>query len=250
MTKLTVDRKNLLDYLTSFGKGVTDVRMSCAGNRLTVEVGFATYYLRKQLVGATIEDEGIIHIALLEKAIAFLKASKQDSVTLRQTAETKPLHMEAGGNKLQLPSTDDITTAAKTVVVRALLEKASAQGWSKFADDELSVHATLKTKDLISLAGMKGLLAKDSMYKMRIHCGEGEFGIVAGKAATGRLFTTLPALDTDGPNATVQTHFGEWLPTCLQFLDDGETRLHMGDDTLVIFEQQNTLLMIFNESDI
>ena len=171
MTKVVIDRKSLLDFLTSFGKGVTDVRMSCAGNRLTVEVGFATYYLRKQLVGVTIEDEGIIHIALLEKAIAFLKASKQDSVTLRQTAETKPLHLEAGGNKLQLPSTDDITSAAKTVVVRALLEKASAQGWSKFADDELSVHATLKTKDLISLAGMKGLLAKDSMYKMRIHCG-------------------------------------------------------------------------------
>lgn len=250
MTKVTINRKDLLDFLSSFGKGVTDVRMSCAGNRLTVEVGFSTYYLRKQLVGASVEEEGFIHIALLEKATAFLKASKQTSVTLRQSSETKPLHMEAGGNKLQLPSTDDITSAAKTVAVRALLEKSSANGWSSFAEDELSVHATLKTKDLTSLAGMKGLLANDSLYKMRIHCGEGEFGIVAGKAATGRLFTTLPALDSDGPNATVETHFGDWLPTCLQFLDDGEARLHMGDDTLVIFEQQNTLLMIINESDV
>jgi len=48
----------------------------------------------------------------------------------------------------------------------------------------------------------------------------------------------------------VQTHFGEWLPTCLQYLDDGEARLYMGDDTLAIFEQQNTLLMIVNESDV
>ena len=250
MTKIRIDRKALLDFLTSFGKGVTDVRMSCVGNRLTVEVGFSSYYLRKQVVGVTVEEEGIIHIALLEKAIAFLKASKQDNVTLRQVKETKPLHIEAGGNKLQIPSTDDITSAAKTVVVRKMLEKASEQGWSTFAGDELNVHATLKTKDLISLAGMKGLLAKDSLYKMRIHCGEGEFGIVAGKAATGRLFTTLPALDSDGPNATIQSHFGEWLPTCLQFLDDGNARLHMGDGTLVIFEQQNTLLMIVNESDI
>ena len=120
MTKVTIDRKDLLDFLSSFGKGVTDVRMSCAGNRLTVEVGFSTYYLRKQLVGASVEEEGFIHIALLEKATAFLKASKQTSVTLRQSSETKPLHMEAGGNKLQLPSTDDITSAAKTVAVRAL----------------------------------------------------------------------------------------------------------------------------------
>ena len=55
MTKVEIGRKDLLDFLTSFGKGVTDVRMSCAGNRLTVEVGFATYYLRKQITGATVE---------------------------------------------------------------------------------------------------------------------------------------------------------------------------------------------------
>ena len=145
--------------------------------------------------------------------------------------------MEAGGNKLQLPSTDDITSAAKTVVVRALLGNVSAQGWSKFADDELSVHATLKTKDLISLAGMKGLLAKDSMYKMRIHCGEGEFGIVAGKAATGRRLP--PYLQRHGwPECHCADALRWWLPTCLRYLDDGEARLYMGDDTLVIFEQQ------------
>jgi hypothetical protein len=36
----------------------------------------------------------------------------------------------------------------------------------------------------------------------------------------------------------------------LKYLDDGKARLHMGDSTLVIFEQQNTLLMIVNESDV
>tara|TARA_R100001163_G_scaffold65802_1_gene65028 strand:+ start:7230 stop:7982 length:753 start_codon:yes stop_codon:yes gene_type:complete len=250
MTKITVARKDLLDYLSFFGKGVTDVRMSCSGNRITVEVGFANYYLRKQLLGVTVHDEGIIHIALLEKAIAFLKASKQENVTLRQTAETKPLHIETGGNKLQLPSTDDIISAAKTVVIRNLLEKSSANGWGSFAGDELNVHGDVRTKDLIALAGMKGVLNKDSLYKLRVHCGEGEFGIVAGKAASGRLFTVLPFTDNDGPNATVETHFGDWLPLCLKYLDDGKARLHMGDSTLVIFEQQNTLLMIVNESDV
>ena len=55
MTKIRIDRKELLDFLTSFGKGVTDVRMSCVGNRLTVEVGFSSYYLRKQVVGVTVD---------------------------------------------------------------------------------------------------------------------------------------------------------------------------------------------------
>ena len=250
MTKITVERKDLLTFLTSFGKGVTDARMSCSGNRLTIEVGFANYYLRKQMTGATVDEEGFIHIALLEKAIAYLKASKQDKVSLRQAAETKPLHIEAGGNKLQLPSTDDILSAAKTVVVRKLLENSSSSGWSSFAGDELNVHGDVMTTDLISLAGMKGVLAKDSQFKLRAHCGEGEFGIVAGKAATGRLFTTLPFMDNDGPSATISTHFGDWLPVCLQYLDIGKARVHMGDETLVIFEQKNTLLMIVNESDV
>ena len=93
---------------------------------------------------------------------------------------------------------------------------------------------------LILLAGMKGLLAKDSMHKMRIHCGEGEFGIVAGQGRCHQCpFTTLPALDTDGPKLPCRRTPGEWLPTCLQHFDDGEARLHMGDDTLTIFEQQN-----------
>ena len=76
MCKISVDRKELLTFLSSFGKGVTDVRMSCAGNRITIEVGFANYYLRKHITGVTIVDEGFIHIAMLEKAIGFLKASK------------------------------------------------------------------------------------------------------------------------------------------------------------------------------
>ena len=50
------------------------------------------------------------------------------------------------------------------------------------------------TKDLISFANMRGILAKDTDFKLRIHCGEEEIGIVAGKAASGRLFTTIPAM--------------------------------------------------------
>ena len=249
MCKINVDRKELLAFLSSFGKGVTDVRMSCAGNRITVEVGFAHYYLRKHITGVSVLDEGFIHIAMLEKAIAFLKASKQDEVTLRQTTPVKPLHIEAGGNKLQIPSTDDILSASKTVVIRKMLEACSSVGWSDFSGATLNVHANVETKDLISLAGMKGLVAADSQFKLRIHCGENDLGIVAGKASTGRLFTTLPVTDADGPNATVETYFGDWLPKCLQYLDEGDARLHMGDGEPVIFEQDNTLLLIINESD-
>ena len=248
MTKITVKRKEFMSFLSSFGKGIPDLRINCAGGRLTVEVAYAWYYLRKQFV-TDVNEEGVIHIADLDKVLLFLKSSNQDEITLRQTQETKPLYLEGGGNKLQLPSTDDIESASKTVVIRKLIKESQESGWSSFGHASLSTHASLATKDLISLAGMRGLVSKDTQFNLRIHCGENEMGIVAGKAVSGRLFTTLPVWDSDGPAATVESYFSEKLPMCLQFLDDEDARMHMGKSTCVIFEQDNTLLMIVDESD-
>ena len=250
MTKLTVNRTDFLGFLNSFTKGMQDLRLQCAGARIVVEVGFSQYYLRKNFLGANIEEEGVIHIALLDKMVRFLKASKQDLVYLRQLTPVKPLHIEAGANKLQIPSTDDITSASKTVVMGDLASKCAKSGWTKFYKAELIAHGTIPdTKDLVALAGMKGLIADSSQYKLRVHCGENELGIVAGKAASGRLFTSLPIRDTDGPCKTIQSFFGEWLPTCLQYLDNESARFHIGDGTLVVFEQRNTLLMIIDEGE-
>ena len=201
-----------MTFLTSFGKGIPDLRINCAGGRLTVEVAYAWYYLRKQFL-TDVNEEGTLHIADLEKVLLFLKSSNQDEITLRQTQETKPLYLEGGGNKLQLPSTDDIESASKTVVIRKLIKESQESGWSSFGHASLSTHASVATKDLIS------------------------------------LFTTLPVWDSDGPAATVESYFSEKLPMCLQFLDDEDARMHMGKSTCVIFEQDNTLLMIVDESD-
>lgn len=248
MTKITVKRKEFLGFLSSFGKGIPDLRIDCAGGRLTVEIAYAWYYLRKQFL-ADVNTEGVLHIADLDKLLLFLKSSKQDEVVIRQTAPTKPLYIEGGGNKLQLPSTDDIESATKTVVIRKLIKECQESGWSKFGKISLSTHASIATKDLISLAGMRGLVSKDTQFKLRIHCGENEMGIVAGKATSGRLFTTLPVWDSDGPATTVESFFSEKMPMCLQFLDEEDARMHMGKSTCVIFEQTNTLLMIVDEGD-
>lgn len=250
MTKISVNRTDFLGFLNSFAKGMQDLRLQCAGARIVVEVGFAQYYLRKNFLGASIEEDGILHIALLDKMIKFLKASKQDIVHLRQVTPVKPLHIEAGANKLQIPSTDDIVSASKTVVMNNLITKCADSGWTMFYKKELIAHGTIiDTKDLVALAGMKGLIADTAQYKLRVHCGENELGIVAGKAASGRLFTALPISDTEGPSATVQSFFGDWLPTCLQYLDDTQARFHIGENTMIIFEQQNTLLMIIDEGE-
>jgi hypothetical protein len=249
MTKITVNKSEFLSFLSVFTKGVPDLRLDCAGSRVTVEVAYASFYLRKYFLSVQVIEEGAIHIADLEKALKFMKATKEDNVTLRQVDTHKPLHIEAGGNKLQLPSTNDIESAIKAVVIRSLLKKCQEGGWAKFGNSNLSTHSSLMTKDLISFANMRGILAKDTDFKLRIHCGEEEVGIVAGKAASGRLFTTLPVWDTDGPATTVDSMFSDALPTCLNYLDDGEARMHMGRGTIVIFEQVTTLLMVVDVGD-
>ena len=58
-----------MSFLTSFGKGIPDLRINCAGGRLTVEVAYAWYYLRKQFV-TDVNEEGVLHIADLEKVLS------------------------------------------------------------------------------------------------------------------------------------------------------------------------------------
>jgi len=250
MTKITVNKSEFLSFLSVFTKGLPDLRIEVSGTRLIVEVAYASFYLRKYFVSPNpYAEDGALHIADLEKAIKFIKATKEDTITLRQIDTHKPLHIDAGGNKLQLPSTDDIESASKCVYIRGLLAESQEGGWSEFGTDRLSTHATMMTKDLLSFANMRGLLGKDTDFKLRIHCGEEEIGIVAGKAASGRLFTTIPATDTDGPATTVDSMFSDALPTCLNYLDDGEARMHMGRNTIVIFEQVTTLLMVVDVGD-
>jgi len=246
MTKVSVSKKELQKFLLSFGKGLPDVRLSCSGARITAEIAYASFYLRKSItvIKDAIIDEGVLHIADLQKLLKFIKAAKSDFIVLRQVDVNKPLHAVSGGNKLQLPSTNDLESASKVPVIRKLLAKGVDSGWETMGNIKFSAHGTIDATDLTALADMRTLVSKESTFRMRVHAGESEFGIVAGKAASGRLFTTLPITNAEGPNATVQSHFGEWLPSCLEYLDETPVRVHMGESTLAVFEQTNTLLMV------
>lgn len=250
MTKITVLRRDLIKFL-SFTKGIPDLRIDCEGARLTTEVAYAWYYLKKTMMvpPAAIEESGTIHIANLEKFNQFLKASKSDFVTIRQVAITKPLHVVGGANKYQIPSTDDIESAAKVPAVRNLLAEGWETGWHKMGDITFDAHGTVDATDLTSLADMRTLVSKESSFRLRLHAGESELGLVAGKAINGRLFTTLPITNAIGPNSTIQSNYGEWLWGCLQYLDEDDVRVHLAEDSFAVFEQPNTLLMVVDLSE-
>lgn len=43
MTKITVNKSEFLSFLSVFTKGVPDLRLDCAGSRVTVEVAYASF---------------------------------------------------------------------------------------------------------------------------------------------------------------------------------------------------------------
>ena len=247
MTKIEIERKVLFDFLNSIGKDIPDLVIACAGVRVSAEIAYASYYMRKAITCTNISEQGTFYISDLDKVLKFLKASKQDVVTVRQTSPTKPIHFVAGANKLQLPSTDDIESNNKVPIVRKILAECSKDKFTKIGKHDLIAHLTVSdTKDLKSLAGMRTLVSGDSLFRLRVHCGENELGIVAGATKSGRLFTSLPVSDCDGPNATVESNFGEWLPKQLQYLEDGDVRIYMGNNSPVIFDQANTRILLTN----
>jgi len=247
MTRIDIKRKDLLDFVSNIGKDIPDLVIACAGVRISAEIAYASYYLRKTMLCSLIKEEGTFYISNLEKVTKFLKASKQEIVTVRQTSPTKPIHFVAGANKLQLPSTDDIESNIKVPIVRKIMAECSKSKYTKIGKHNLTAHVTVDdTKDLKSLAGMRTLVSGDSLFRLRVHCGENELGIVAGAVKSGRLFTSLPLSACDGPNATVESNFGEWLPKQLQYLDDGTVTLHMGDNAPALFVQDKTQILLTN----
>ena len=86
MTKVSVSKKELQKFLLSFGKGLPDVRLSCSGARITAEIAYASFYLRKSLtvIKDAITEEGVLHIADLQKLLKFIKAEKSDFIVLCQ----------------------------------------------------------------------------------------------------------------------------------------------------------------------
>jgi len=229
----------------AFTKDIPDLRLVCAGVRITAEVAYSSYYLKKTLTVTpeTIIDDGTIHIVNLDKFKQFLKASKNDYITIRQIAVTKPLHVTGGANKFQIPSSDDIESATKVPYMNTLISKSEESGWTNFSSEVLTHHVLIESTDLKSLADMKSLVAKESSFKIKI---TPEFwGLIAGQTINGKLSTNLPIKEiSDEVENTIDSNFGVWLPNCLQYLDDDDVTVHMGQNTLAVFAQPNTLLMV------
>ena len=231
MTEIQVKRTEFLRFLTSFGD-VEDLRLDVAGSRLTGEIGFATHYLRKSLI--VDQTESKLDIFDLKKVVSFCKKIKSEELIVRQSGSGKTLYLRIEKTKLQLPTTDIITSHSRTPMINKLLDETIASMWNTWTRKKtpLEVHGDITVKDIKNASKMNDITGKHGA-KVTVNAEEKEFSIHLGKKHTPRLF--------------IESHFGHWFGDCINFLDNEAATFHMGEQLPLFIEQSNTLLVIINQ---
>tara|TARA_B100001094_G_scaffold319833_1_gene365173 strand:- start:1366 stop:2124 length:759 start_codon:yes stop_codon:yes gene_type:complete len=249
MTEIQIKRTEFLRFLTSFGD-VEDLRLDVAGSRLTGEIGFATHYLRKSLIvdPSEIKTEGKLDISDLKKVVSFCKKIKGEEIIVRQSGSGKTLYLRIEKTKLQLPTTDIITSHSRTPMINKLLDETIASMWSTWTRKKtpLEVHGDITVKDIKNASKMNDITGKHGA-KVTVNAEEKEFSIHLGKKHTPRLFITTPVTNAQGPHSNIESHFGHWFGDCINFLDNEAATFHMGEQLPLFIEQSNTLLVIINQ---
>ena len=265
MGKLVISRKKAISILSSFGENVKDLRIRIINDiseegyglgNLKIEVGSSQYYLTrfiKMELKKPSYKEGLIDISELDKTIQFIKKAKGDTVTIEQNGAGKTLHIKSGKTKLQLPSQQTIVSHSKTRLFGKIVKDAKKNMWSVWSKQQLPIelHGAVDINELKTVSSMKGVIGLTS-FKVKANAEEKEFNIQAGKAHSGKLQITVDLVDPDGPHTNIESFFGPWFMGCIGLLDDGPATVHLGEGTIVAFEQHtesmDTLLIIIDQS--
>ena len=253
MTKVRIDKKQLLDYLSSFGKNTEDLHIKFTVDDgvgwMKTTVAFISHYLKKkrQVKGEVI-DAGSIDITELIKVRQFLKAGKEDTVSITQLGSAKTLSITCGSSKVTMPTSSTTVSHSKAVLFEKLIDAAVASKWTKFHDCDLSASGKITLDELSTVSKMRGILNSSPIFKVTAHSSESEFLISAGKRHETKLFTTLELRDSTGPaEGSVVSTFGSWLMDNIALLGKGEATIHMGEGTILAIEKEEDLLVIVDQ---
>mgnify|MGYP003134576165 FL=1 len=249
MTDVTLDRKKALAFLSSFGENVEDLLVMFAGARATGTVGFDTHYLRRHMLVPhdDIRSEGNLGISDLKKVVQFCKKAKGATVRFSQQDMGKQLTVKCDSMTLKVPTMSSINSYSKVPFVEKILRETEKSMFTTYKDKELEGHGTIDISNLKSVSSFKNFFAYPN-FMISIHPEEKEFFLRAGKQGTMQLTIDIELTDTEGPNKRLQSKFGKWLMDCTSLLEDGNALLHMGENTFLFIQQDNTFLVIKNEA--
>jgi hypothetical protein len=248
MTELTIDKKQLLSFLTGFGNNVGDLQVQVEDNDMGAQVAFMSHYLRKNItINGEVKTKGYLYISELAKVVKFVKALKSEQVQLKQLAKGKLLYIIGGKSKLQLPTSATIVSASKLPLFDKLLTGLQESKWTKFHQSDLTVHGQVLLGDLSGVSKMRGILNSSPVFKVVANVDEREFVISAGKRGEARFHAVTTLQDGKGPNGAVESSFGPWLMECIALMGTGPAEIHFGDSTVLVIRQGDDMMVAIDQ---
>jgi|TARA_B100000073_G_scaffold187951_1_gene155612 hypothetical protein len=251
MTKVTLDSKEWVALLSSFGTKIEDIELTVSANKISYLVSHSTHAVRFNKTYSTgIESTGFLVFTDLKNTKAFLNKSKGD-VTISQMRNR--IVLQNGKKSMTLP-VHSCNSSQLSQTISKLLIDCEEKDWALFGKKTvLDNHADANLSELVdSLSVAKGL-NKDSDYTMKFNAEENELLLQVRKTGGVSFSCYVNTENSDGGNSTVSSSFGSWLLDALSSLKGNHTsRIHLGDSTPIIIEQNGdgwdtTLLIIDQE---
>mgnify|MGYP003110656370 FL=1 len=254
MTKCTVKRASLTNFLSSFGPGVEDLRLNVSNNQLAGGVAVSTHFITQRIVVTQLEA-GAIVIADLSKVQAFLRACSGEEVTLQQNVtdtKTGNLSLSCGNTKVTLPPTQEVKSSAGLAMASKLVDAASASNWTSFGDANLTGYGVIDIADLSAVSSLGKVVGADKPYTVSWMAQVSDLLIQTGAKVTGEMHHTVHfSMGDFNPEVDeVSSRFGPWFPEVLACLPPGKAEFYVGDGTVLVFNHQDVecLLVIIDQA--
>lgn len=214
-------------------------------------VAFNTHYYNCSEVYPTgIQGAGSLTFSDIPKAVAFLKKCKTDDVTIKNSHGNR-LMIQCGRKKMSIPCYDSITQQKVPTfqnLVNEMKKPAYAKECSYFGGVALTQGGEIRMNDILDIASLGKLVAKDSDFEVKMNQQEGEFAVKAFKTNSTSMFVSTELSFGEGADGTVTSNFGAWLLPCLNLLDkDIDTNVNMGNGTVLVAQQANKLLVVIDQ---
>ena len=253
MTKCTIKRSELQKFLSSFGPGVEDLRLDVKENGLVGGVALSTHFITQRVTVEQEEAGGII-VADLAKALAFLRACTDDTVSLNQEVsddKTGHLRISCGNSTVNLPPTQEIRSSKSLPVATKLVEEASESNWETFGGNGLTCYGVIDINDLSQVTALGKVVGVDKPYQFTFVESNGEGVIRTGTAVSGQMFHKFHLSDASSTSdeEVVRTQFGPWFPEVIACLPPGKAEIYTGEGTVLVFNHQDKdcLLVVIDQ---
>ncbi len=245
---MNIGKASLTSFLTGFGPGVGDLRLTAGQMSLRGTVALPTHLLHTT-ISATVDDSGEIVIADLAKVLAFIKSLPQDAMVTLWQPKKGQLRLISGNTQLKLPTTDYVRSYKSVEKASILMSEAKAAHWKSWAGRALTCYGKIDVKQLHQVKTIDKVLGKDKPVEAVFQRDEKLWTLNVGHKGSASMSIGIDMEDCDGPPERCVTHFGTWLSEALNTIPLGTVELYTADDYVAIFRhtEKDHLLLVMDK---